>query len=99
MFADKVWISSSLIKCFVFVEDGRNLYLCNISDKHKALTKIIKMLMKEMEFKEKKRILESLFMNYSGQLNDHHDQEREMIMKNIDVILDWYNALIKQKEE
>lgn len=55
--------------------------------------------MKEMEFKEKKRILESLFMNYSGQLNDHHDQEREMIMKNIDVILDWYNALIKQKEE
>lgn len=82
----------------MFVEDVRNLYLCNVSNKHKALTEII-MLMKEKEFKEKKRILESLFMNYSGQLNDHHDQEREMIMKNIDVILDWYNALIKQKEE
>lgn len=94
-----MWISSSLIIGFVFVEDIRNLYLCNVSNKHKALTEIVIMLMKEKEFKEKKRILESLFMNYSGQLNDHLDQERELIMKNIDVILDWYNALIKQKEE
>lgn len=83
----------------MLVEDSWNLYLCNISDKHRALIKIIVMPMKEDDFKEKKRILESLFMNYSGQLNDHSDQERDLIMKNIDVILDWYNALIKEKEE
>ncbi|MFV0584662.1 MAG: hypothetical protein ACK5N4_21815 [Parabacteroides gordonii] len=55
--------------------------------------------MKEDDFKERKRFLESLFMNYSGQINDHSDRERDLIMKNIDVILDWYNALIKEKEE
>lgn len=94
-----MWISRSLINSFVFVEDGRNLYLCNISDKHKALAKIIKMLMKEMEFKEKKGILEGLFMRYSSLINNRSGQEKELIMKNIDVILDWYNDLLKQKEE
>lgn len=34
------------------------------------------MPMKEDDFKERKRFLESLFMNYSGQINDHYDRER-----------------------
>ncbi|WP_303227557.1 hypothetical protein [Parabacteroides goldsteinii] len=55
--------------------------------------------MKEEEFKHRKGFLESLFMNYSGQMNDHSDQEKDLIMKNIDVILDWYNALVKEMEE
>ena len=32
-------------------------------------------------------------------MNDHSDQEKDLIMKNIDVILDWYNALVKEMEE
>ena len=83
----------------MFVGDVRNLYLCNVSDKHRALIKIILMPMKEEDFKRRKGFLESLFMNYSGQTNDHSDQEKDLIMKNIDVILDWYNALVKEMEE
>lgn len=55
--------------------------------------------MKEDDFEEKKEFLENLFMDYSGELNDHTDLEIELIMKNIDVVLDWYNALIKEMEE
>lgn len=83
----------------MFVGDLQNLYLCNVSDKHRALIKIILMPMKEEDFKRRKGFLESLFMNYSGQMNDHSDQEKDLIMKNIDVILDWYNALVKEMEE
>lgn len=94
-----MWISSSLIISFVFVEDVRNLYLCNVSNKHKALTEIVIMLMKEKEFKERKEMLEGLFMRYSSLINNRSGQERELIMKHIDVILDWYNDLLKQKED
>ena len=83
----------------MFVGDLQNFYLCNVSDKHRALIKIILMPMKEEDFKRRKVFLESLFMNYSGQMNDHSDQEKDLIMKNIDVILDWYNALVKEMEE
>ncbi len=83
----------------MFVGDLQNFYLCNVSDKHRALIKIILMPMKEEDFKRRKGFLESLFMNYSGQMNDHSDQEKDLIMKNIDVILDWYNALVKEMEE
>lgn len=83
----------------MFVGDLLNFYLCNVSDKHRALIKIILMPMKEEDFKRRKGFLESLFMNYSGQMNDHSDQEKDLIMKNIDVILDWYNALVKEMEE
>lgn len=83
----------------MLVEDIRKTYLCNVSDKHKALTKINKMLMKEKEFKEKKEMLEGLFMRYSSLINNRSGQEKELVMKNIDVILDWYNDLLKQKEE
>lgn len=83
----------------MLVEDSWNLYLCNISDKHRALIKIIVMPMKEDEFNEKKRILEGLFMRYSSMINNRSGQEKDLIMKNIDVILDWYNALLKQREE
>ena len=76
----------------MFVEDVWMLYLCNISNGHRTLIKIIVMPMKEEEFKHRKGFLESLFMNYSGQMNDHSDQEK-------DVILDWYNALVKEMEE
>ena len=83
----------------MFVGDLQNFYLCNVSDKHRALIKIILMPMKEEDFKRRKGFLESLFMNYSGQMNDHSDQEKDLIMKNIDVILYWYNALVKEMEE
>lgn len=55
--------------------------------------------MKENDFKERKDILEGLFMRYSSMINNRSGQEKDLIMKNIDVILDWYNALLKQKEE
>ena len=58
----------------MFVGDLQNFYLCNVSDKHRALIKIILMPMKEEDFKRRKGFLESLFMNYSGQMNDHSDQ-------------------------
>ena len=83
----------------MFVEDVWMLYLCIISNGHRTLIIIIVMPMKEEEFKHRKGFLESLFMNYSGQMNDHSDQEKDLIMKNIDVILDWYNALVKEMEE
>lgn len=83
----------------MFVGDLQNLYLCNVSDKHRALIKIILMPMKEEEFKTKKEILKGLFMRYSSLINNRSGQEKDLVMKNIDVILDWYNALLKQKEE
>ncbi len=83
----------------MFVGDVWNLYLCNVSDKHRALIKIILMPMKEEEFKTKKEILKGLFMRYSSLINNRSGQEKDLVMKNIDVILDWYNALLKQKEE
>lgn len=83
----------------MFVGDFQNLYLCNVSDKHRALIKIILMPMKEEEFKTKKEILKGLFMRYSSLINNRSGQEKDLVMKNIDVILDWYNALLKQKEE
>ena len=55
--------------------------------------------MKEEEFKTKKEILKGLFMRYSSLINNRSGQEKDLVMKNIDVILDWYNALLKQKEE
>ena len=57
------------------------------------------MPMKEEEFKTKKEILKGLFMRYSSLINNRSGQETDLVMKNIDVILDWYNALLKQKEE
>ncbi len=57
------------------------------------------MPMKEEEFKTKKEILKGLFMRYSSLINNRSGQEKDLVMKNIDVILDWYNALLKQKEE
>ena len=83
----------------MFVGDLQNFYLCNVSDKHRALIKIILMPMKEEEFKHRKGFLESLFMRYSSLINNRSGQEKDLVMKNIDVILDWYNALLKQKEE
>ncbi len=83
----------------MFVGDLQNFYLCNVSDKHRALIKIILMPMKEEEFKTKKEILKGLFMRYSSLINNRSGQEKDLVMKNIDVILDWYNALLKQKEE
>ena len=79
----------------MFVEDVWMLYLCNISNGHRTLIKIIVMPMKEDEFKAKKE----LFMRYSSLINNRSGQEKDMVMKNIDVILDWYNTLLKQKEE
>ena len=83
----------------MFVGDLQNFYLCNVSDKHRALIKIILMPMKEEEFKHRKGILKGLFMRYSSLINNRSGQEKDLVMKNIDVILDWYNALLKQKEE
>ena len=57
------------------------------------------MPMEEKDFKEKKMILEGLFMRYSSLINNRSGPEKELVMKNIDVILDWYNDLLKQKEE
>jgi hypothetical protein len=94
-----VWINSLLIKSFVLVEDVRKLYLCNVSFRHRALIKIIVMPMKEDDFKERKGMLEGLFMRYSSLINNRSGRDKELIMKNIDVILDWYNDLLKQKEE
>ena len=56
----------------MFVEDVWMLYLCNISNGHRTLIKIIVMPMKEEEFKRRKGFLESLFMNYSGQIGRAH---------------------------
>ena len=47
----------------------------------------------------KKELLKGLFMRYSSLINNRSGQEKDMVMKNIDVILDWYNTLLKQKEE
>ncbi len=57
------------------------------------------MPMKEDDFKERKGMLEGLFMRYSSLINNRSGRDKELIMKNIDVILDWYNDLLKQKEE
>ena len=83
----------------MLVEDIQNLYLCNISNGHRTLIKIIVMPMKEDDFKERKGMLEGLFMRYSSLINNRSGRDKELIMKNIDVILDWYNDLLKQKEE
>ena len=83
----------------MFVGDVQMLYLCNISSGHRTLIKIIVMPMKEDEFKAKKELLKGLFMRYSSLINNRSGQEKDMVMKNIDVILDWYNALLKQTEE
>ncbi len=82
----------------MFVEDVWMLYLCNISNGHRTLIKIIVMPMKKKNLNVEKDSGKP-FMNYSGQMNDHSDQEKDLIMKNIDVILDWYNALVKEMEE
>ena len=43
--------------------------------------------MKEDEFEAKKELLKGLFMRYSSLINNRSGQEKDMVMKNIDVIL------------